>query len=67
MMMRNGQLYRCQNPACAAEIEVKKCSIEGHLNPRCCCGAEMKKPYAKPALRTLDKGSEVIADILGRR
>jgi hypothetical protein len=48
-----GELYRCQNPDCRSEIRVSKSSIEASLNPRCACGAEMKKPYVKPALREL--------------
>jgi hypothetical protein len=63
MMMRSGQRYRCENRECAAEIEVKEDSLEGHLNPRCCCGAEMKKPYTKPVLRTLDRDPAVAANI----
>lgn len=58
MILRNGQIYRCQNRQCRAEIEVTKESIEGESNPRCCCGAEMKKPYTAPVLRAL-KASEV--------
>ena len=67
MMMRSGQWYRCQNQECAADIEVKKDSIDGQSNPRCCCGAEMKKHYAKPVLRTLDKDPAVVADILSSK
>lgn len=36
--MRKGQHYRCQNPECRIEIEVRKDSIEGLSNPMCCCG-----------------------------
>jgi hypothetical protein len=61
-MMQSGQRYRCQNVECRAEIEVKKASIEGSSNPRCCCGAEMKKVYSKPVLRELDKDAAVVAE-----
>jgi hypothetical protein len=54
MTMNAGQRYRCQNPDCRCEIEVIKTSTEAESNPRCCCGAEMKKPYEKPAFKTLD-------------
>lgn len=37
-------------------------SIEGSSNPRCCCGAEMKKVYSKPVLRELDKDAAVVAE-----
>ncbi len=61
-MMQSAQQYRCQNVQCRAEIEVKKASIEGSLNPRCCCGAEMKKVYSKPVLRELDKDAAAVAE-----
>ena len=64
-MMQSGQRYRCQNVKCRAEIEVKKASIEGSSNPRCCCGAEMKKVYSKPVLRELDKDAAVVAEFSG--
>lgn len=59
--MQRGQRYRCQNRKCAAEIEVSKDSIEGRSNPRCCCGGEMKKPYAKPVLITTAKDAPIVA------
>jgi hypothetical protein len=61
MVMRKGQVFRCQNPNCRAEIRVEKDSIEVVANPRCGCGAEMKKPYAAPALRRLEPRPELIA------
>lgn len=54
-LLRKGQVYRCQNLDCRAEVEVKNSSRQGTLNPRCCCGAEMKRPYSKPALRRIDE------------
>jgi len=62
MSMAEGQAYRCQNRDCGCEVRVIKRSIESNLNPRCCCGAEMKKPYSKPVLRTLDPDFEVLAN-----
>ncbi len=61
-MMQTGQRYRCQNEDCRAEIEVRKASIEGSSNPRCCCGAEMKKVYSEPVLRELDKDATLVAE-----
>ena len=61
-MMLMGQRYRCPNVECGAEIEVKKASIEGRSNPRCCCGAEMKKPYTQPVLRTFGKDATVASE-----
>jgi hypothetical protein len=53
MLMTEGQIYRCQNRDCKCEVAVTKPSAEGSSNPRCCCGAEMKKPYVSPVLREL--------------
>ena len=68
-MMQTGQWYRCQNEDCTAEIEVRKASIEGSSNPKCCCGAEMKKVYGKPVLREFDKDATSVAEFsrTGRR
>ena len=57
------QRYRCQNPDCRAEIEVKKDSIEGELNPRCCCGAEMKKSYSAPVFKQFGKDARDLAQL----
>jgi hypothetical protein len=65
-VMRKGDVFRCQNPECRAEIEVRRDSVEGPLNPRCCCGAEMKKRYAKPVLTVLDKDKAGLAALFGR-
>ncbi len=67
MILRKGQRYRCQNRECAAEIEVAKNSVEGASNPKCCCGAEMKKVYSKPVLRTFDKDDLVIKELFANR
>ena len=61
-MMQRGQLYRCQNAECRAEIAVKEASIEGSGNPVCCCGAEMKKAYGAPVLRELTQDEAVVAE-----
>ena len=53
MTMRKGQRYRCQSPNCRDEIEVKKSSREEESNPRCHCGATMKKVYSRPVFREL--------------
>lgn len=52
MKMRTGERYHCTNRFCGCEIEVTKASLTGELNPRCCCGEEMKKPYIKPAVQS---------------
>ena len=61
MSMAEGQVYRCQNRDCGCEVRVIKPSIESNSNPRCSCGAEMKKPYNKPVLRALNSDIEVLA------
>jgi len=53
--IKTGQRYRCQNPDCGAEIEVRKDSKEGEANLRCCCGTEMKESYSKPVFRVLSE------------
>lgn len=60
MILRDGQVYRCQNADCRAEIHVVKPSIEGSSNPRCCCGAEMKKPYSAPTMTELTETFELL-------
>ncbi len=60
MIMLKGQVYRCQNKQCGAEIVVAKESVEGDSTPRCCCGAQMKKPYTKPTLTRLEPTAERI-------
>ena len=59
MIMQVGQHYRCVNPDCRCEVEVVEPSTESMFNLRCCCGAEMKKPYTKPVLRLLDPRPEL--------
>jgi hypothetical protein len=51
--MMEGKVYRCQNRSCGCTVEVIKTSIHADSNPRCSCGAEMKKPYKKPLVRSL--------------
>lgn len=60
MIMLEGQVYRCQNPRCCAEVRVEKESIDGFSNPICCCGAEMKKPYGTSSLRKIEPAPEVV-------
>ena len=45
-MMELGESYRCTNPDCACEIQVKKGPNPGgggDQKPTCCCGMEMEK------------------------
>lgn len=53
MRLTYGQIWRCINETCAAQIQVtigSNSASEGS-NPRCSCGSPMKKPYAKPQLQ----------------
>ena len=61
MHMTEGHVYRCQNRDCGCEVKVIKPSIESTSNPRCSCGAEMKKPYERPVARPLNPGVELLA------
>jgi hypothetical protein len=65
MILRKGQQFRCQNRRCRAEIEVTRDSMEGESNPRCCCGAEMKKLWTTPVVSRLEETPEV-AHLFGR-
>jgi hypothetical protein len=54
MLMKSGERWHCTNAACRAEVVVGcQGSLEGS-NPRCACGAVLKKEYAAPVLRYLD-------------
>ena len=53
--MANGNLYRCQNPNCRAEVESSSVSIPKSANPTCSCGAPMKKVYTKPVVREMSR------------
>ncbi len=64
--MTEGQVYHCQNRVCDAEILVIKGPREASANPRCSCGAEMKKPYSPPVLRTLDPDDERVRLFAGK-
>ncbi len=61
MSMSQRQVYRCQNPTCGCEIAVTKTSVETKANPRCFCGAKMKKPYSPPVLRILNPDDELVS------
>lgn len=44
MALEQGEQYQCMDQACGCRIEVVKGpdNAGGDLNPRCCCGTEMK-------------------------
>jgi hypothetical protein len=45
MALREGETYRCENAECGCEIEVTRGAgaAGGAMNPRCCCGMEMRR------------------------
>jgi hypothetical protein len=58
--MSQSQVYCCQNRVCGCEMVVIKSPVETKANPRCFCGAEMKKPYSPPTFRNLDPDDELV-------
>jgi hypothetical protein len=45
MAFKEGQVYRCPDPACGCEVTVTKGApptCQGTLNPTCCCGKTME-------------------------
>jgi len=67
MSMSQRQVYRCQNRTCGCEIAVTKTSVETRANPRCFCGAEMKKRYSPPVFRMLDPDDELVGRLEAER
>jgi len=54
MIMKTKERWHCSDAACACEVIVETSGeVEGN-NPRCACGAAMKKKYAAPALSYLE-------------
>lgn len=63
-VMLKGQRFICENPDCWAVLQVTKDSTEGTSNPRCCCGAEMKKLDSRPIVKaTNDLNSSVNSSV----
>lgn len=59
MVIEEGQVFRCQNRDCGCEIKVLQSSVIALKNPRCGCGADMKKHYRKPVFRALTSDLEL--------
>lgn len=65
MIMKLGDRWRCTDGNCQCEVVVESAGkIEG-VNPRCACGAPMKKAYAPPQLTYLEflHLQETLADV----
>ena len=46
MAFKQGERYRCPDPACGCEIQVTKAPQPGgggDRNPTCCCGKTMER------------------------
>jgi hypothetical protein len=54
MHMKSADRRHCTNPPCGCEVLVERSSGEDGKNPRCSCGAAMKKRYVSPVLTYLD-------------
>jgi hypothetical protein len=54
MIMKAGEQWHCMNPKCHCEVLVQSNSGIDGTNPRCVCGAPMKKKYSPPSLTYLE-------------
>ena len=54
MRMKSKDRWHCTNPACGCEVSVENSASEDGKNPRCSCGAAMKKMYVSPVLTYLE-------------
>jgi hypothetical protein len=60
MRLERGQVWRCLNGACGAQVLVTETgSLNGGNNPRCSCGSVMKMPYSKPQFRRFEDAVEI--------
>ncbi len=54
MLMKAKERWHCLNSQCGCQVVVE---LSGHVegqNPRCACGAPLKKKYASPVFSYLD-------------
>jgi len=54
MRMTSADRWLCSNPACGCQVLVETAATAEGTNPRCSCGAKMKKKYTLPALAYLE-------------
>jgi hypothetical protein len=68
MRMKIEDRWHCTNPACGCEVLVERGGMVEGKNPRCSCGAGMKKKYAPPVLAHLDLlGVEETPEVTARK
>jgi len=59
LRMKQGEHWHCMDPECGCEIIVSVgANSRGHTNPKCSCGAPMKKLYRSPVVRIVDNEEE---------
>lgn len=54
MLMRSADRWHCTNTECGCEVLVETSGEIPGGNPRCTCGAVMKKKYTSPVLSCLE-------------
>ena len=54
MRMKSEDRWHCTNSACGCEVLVESGASQPGKNPKCSCGAAMKKRYVSPVLTYLD-------------
>jgi len=52
--MKTADRWHCTNPQCGCEVLVESGGEVSGSNPRCTCGAPMKKKYVSPVLSYLE-------------
>jgi hypothetical protein len=68
MRMKTEDRWHCTNPTCGCEVLVERGGTAERENPRCSCGAAMKKRYAAPLLAHLDfLGLEETPEVTARK
>lgn len=54
MLTKTADRWHCTNPNCGCEVLLESGGEVRVGNPRCACGAPMKKKYVSPALSYLE-------------
>lgn len=54
MVMHPGERWHCTNPSCRCTVLVEAGTPQEGENPRCSCGAVMKKEFKSPVFTYLD-------------
>ena len=54
MHMQTHDRWHCTHPTCGCRVLIESGASEDGKNPRCSCGAAMKKTYVSPVLTYLE-------------